>query len=67
MTALGKLMALFPYRGGGDVGGTTYHTHSCTSDVVVRGKMGSGFLFFFFFSFSTSQLDQCVIGTGDIS
>lgn len=69
MTALGKLMALFPQRRGEknpkktwEVQHTT-HTHAFGGGGE-EGKEGSGLLDF---SFSTLQLHQYVIGSRDVS
>lgn len=54
MTVLGKLMALFPYRRGKkNVGGTTYHTHSCIRMWWRGGEGGVKAAVFFFFYITT--------------
>lgn len=69
MTALGKLMALFP--GGGKKKKKRSGRHSVPHalvhlDVVVRrGRWGQGYWLFPFFP--TSQLDQRVISSADMS
>lgn len=57
VTALGKLMAPFPHRRGKkNVGGTTYHTHSCIWMWWWGGEGGVRALGFFFFYITTSPV-----------
>lgn len=59
VTALGKLMAPFPHRrkkNKKNVGGTTYHTHSCIWMWWWGGEGGVRALGFFFFYITTSPV-----------